>query len=103
MRPLFVFSFLQVVGLKEQKMVFPFGYITSHDKLNEKQLPSEPGAWFNVLKQEDANQLDIDRALADFNSLGCKSIKEYLGLLLTFTSQFVLTCFLTFSRILPKT
>ena len=71
------------VGLKEEKMIFPYGILEGLGLvLDDPELPDHGPKWFDVLKQEVVESRFVDEAKKTFHRLGCKSIREYLSLYL---------------------
>ena len=62
-----------------RKGVYPYEYMDSLKKLNEKQLPSKE-AFFSKLTGEDVSQDDYEHAKRVWNKFGCKTLRDYHNL-----------------------
>lgn len=71
-------AFCKLTEQNDAKFVFPFKSFTSHDFLQQKNLPSDQESWFNDLSQKQTSQADIERAHSDFKKSKAKNIGEYL-------------------------
>ena len=73
---------LEIFQCLEAKMIFPFGAFDGIDFLKQESLPTDKAKWFNDLKQEYISDKDIEKARADFKSIGAKNVGEYLKMYL---------------------
>ena len=71
-----------VIDKCTSKGVFPYSYISSHEKLQETCLPSKE-YFFNDLKDEHISDEDYNFAVNLFNEAGCANIAEYMVLYLS--------------------
>jgi len=60
-----------------QKGVFPYEYLDSFDKLNDKNLP-DIKEFYSSIKDKNITLEDYNRAIKVFNLLKCKNLKDYL-------------------------
>ena len=67
--------------LLTRKGVFPYDYVSSVDKLSEKQLPPKQG-FYSKLYDEDISDEDYQHAIKVWNTFGCKTIRDYHDLYL---------------------
>ena len=67
--------------LLTRKGVYPYDYVSSIDKLSEKQLPPKE-EFYSKLNDEDISDEDYQHALKVWNTFGCKTIKDYHDLYL---------------------
>ena len=68
-------------SLLTRKGVFPYDYVSSVDKLSEKQLPPKQG-FYSKLYNEDITDEDYQHAIKVWNTFGCKTIRDYHDLYL---------------------
>ena len=70
-----------MMGLKEEKGIFPFRYLTSIDKLMSPSLPRNVSQWWSELSDPDRQitQSQVDAAIADFDARGFANVGEYLA------------------------
>ncbi|CAH3028212.1 unnamed protein product, partial [Porites evermanni] len=68
-------------SLLTRKGVFPYDYVSSVDKLSEKQLPPKQG-FYSKLYDEDISDEDYNHAIKVWNTFGCKTIRDYHDLYL---------------------
>ena len=68
-------------SLLTRKGVFPYDYMSSVDKLSEKQLPPKQG-FYSKLYNEDITDEDYQHAIKVWNTFGCKTIRDYHDLYL---------------------
>ena len=68
-------------SLLTRKGVFPYDYVSSIDKLSEKQLPPKQG-FYSKLYNEDITDEDYQHAIKVWNTFGCKTIRDYHDLYL---------------------
>lgn len=72
-------SLASTVGLKQSKMIFPYGVLRGYgEALDEPVLPPSGPRWFDVLTQTVASPLQVAEAHRSFQQLGCSSIRDYL-------------------------
>ena len=64
-----------------RKGVFPYDYVSSIDKLKEKQLPPKEG-FYSKLNDEYISDEDYQHAINVWNKMGCKTIRDYHNLYL---------------------
>lgn len=70
------FSIDNEFRLIRQKGIFPYSYVDSFEKLNEKRLP-ERNDFFNMLQNKHVTQFEYKRALDVWNTFNCRTIGEY--------------------------
>ncbi|CAH3188041.1 unnamed protein product, partial [Porites evermanni] len=68
-------------SLLTRKGVYPYDYVSSIDKLSEKQLPQKEG-FYSKLYDEDISDEDYQHAIKVWNTFGCKTIRDYHDLYL---------------------
>ena len=66
--------------LMKQKGVYPYDYMSSFDKFNEKQLPKKD--FYNILNNEHISDKDYTYAKNVWKTFNLKSIGEYHDLFL---------------------
>lgn len=64
------------------KQSFPYEYITSYEKLLEKELPKERYNWISTLTNKCTSQEDIDKSHEIFKQYNCQNILDYSKLYL---------------------
>ena len=69
------------VLLLTQKGVYPYDYVSSIDKFSETQLPPK-SEFYSKLNNEDIPDSDYKHALNVWNTLNCKTIRDYHDLYL---------------------
>ena len=69
------------VNLLTRKGVYPYDYVSSIDKLTEKQLPPIE-EFYSKLNDEDITDEDYQHAIKVWNTFKCKTIKDYHNLYL---------------------
>lgn len=62
------------------KGIFPYEWLDSYEKLEDRWLPNEGDAWFNKLT---GTMMDEKQAFHDFVSEACTSVREYMVKYLT--------------------
>ena len=67
--------------LLTRKGVYPYDYVSSLEKLSETQLPPKE-EFYSHLNDEDISDEDYQHAINVWNTLGCKTIKDYHNLYL---------------------
>ena len=67
--------------LLTRKGVYPYDYVSSLDKLSEKQLPPKE-EFYSKLNDEDISDEDYQHAINVWNTFGCKTIRDYHNLYL---------------------
>ena len=70
------------LDLLTEKGVYPYDYMNSLSKFNDKELPSIQG-FCSKLSEEKTSQKDYDRALKAFNHFNLKNKGDYQDLYLT--------------------
>ena len=73
--------FKENTDLLTRKGVFPYDYVSSIHKLDEKQLPSKE-EFYSKLNDENISDEDYQHALNVFHTFNCKSIRDYHDLYL---------------------
>ena len=73
--------FKENTDLLTRKGVFPYDYVSSLKKLDEKQLPPKE-EFYSKLNDEYITDEDYQHALNVFNTFNCKSIRDYHDLYL---------------------
>ena len=73
--------FRQNLDLLTRKGVYPYDYISSIEKLTEKQLPPKK-EFYSKLNDEGITDDDYQRALNVWNTFNCKSLCNYHDLYL---------------------
>ena len=68
-------------SLLTRKGVYPYDYVSSLDKLSETQLPPKE-EFYSKLNDEDKSDEDYQHAINVWNTLGCKTIRDYHNLYL---------------------
>ena len=64
-----------------RKRVYPYSYIDSHKKFDEKTLPNVRSDWMNVLSgQIDVSEADVQLAQKIWEKFWCKTICDYHNL-----------------------
>lgn len=71
-------GFASCTGLQETKMNFPFSRFEDESFLRQTSLPPLAKDWFDTLRQEAPSQDSVDKALADFARLGCRTVGDFL-------------------------
>lgn len=61
-----------------KKQFFPYTYIDSLEKLNEKCLPQDLKEWKNDFSRNEFTQENLNYVNDIYDELGCNSIKDYL-------------------------
>ena len=74
-------AFKNNTSLLTRKGVYPYDYVSSVDKLSEKQLPPKQG-FYSKLYDEDISDKDYQHAIKVWNTFGCKTIRDYHDLYL---------------------
>ena len=73
-------SLASTVGLKQSKMIFPYGILRGYgEALDEPALPEAGPRWFDALSQTSASPEQVAEAHRSFRQLGCSSIRDYLN------------------------
>ena len=67
--------------LLTRKGVYPYDYVSSLDKLSEKQLPPKE-EFYSKLNDEDISDEDYQHAINVWNTFRCKTIRDYHDLYL---------------------
>ena len=67
--------------LLTRKLVYPYDYVSSFEKLLETQLPPKK-EFYSQLNDEDISDDDYQHAIQVWNTFKCKSIKDYHNLYL---------------------
>ena len=67
--------------LLTRKGVYPYDYVSSLDKLSETQLPPKE-KFYSQLNDEDISDEDYQHAINVWNTLGCKTLRDYHNLYL---------------------
>ena len=73
--------FKENTKLLTRKGVFPYDYVSSLEKLNEKQLPPKE-SFYSKLNDEHISDEDYQHALNVFHTFNCKTIRDYHDLYL---------------------
>ena len=73
--------FKENTDLLTRKGVFPYDYVSSIHKLDEKQLPPKE-EFYSKLNDENISDEDYQHALNVFHTFNCKSIRDYHDLYL---------------------
>ena len=68
-------------SLLTRKGVYPYDYVSSLDKLSETQLPPKE-EFYSKLNDEHISDEDYQHAINVWNTLGCKTIRDYHNLYL---------------------
>ena len=68
-------------SLLTRKGVYPYDYVSSLDKLSETQLPPKE-EFYSQLNDEHISDEDYQHAINVWNTLGCKTIRDYHDLYL---------------------
>jgi hypothetical protein len=72
-------SMAATCGIPEEKQIFCFDRLTSRAFLDEPRLPASAADWTQSLDPRKApTQREVDAAQADFDRLGCSSVKDFL-------------------------
>lgn len=72
-------SIAKTMRLPVCKMKFPFSFLSSYSRLDHPCLPTRLEDWHNVLNPSaSATASDIREAVADYDRLGCTSLRAYL-------------------------
>ena len=74
-------EFKKNISLLTRKGVFPYDYVSSIDKLLEKQLPPKE-EFYSKLYDENITDEDYQHAVKVWNTFGCKTLKDYHDLYL---------------------
>ena len=74
-------AFKSNTELLTRKGVYPYDYVSSLDKLSEKQLPPKE-EFYSKLNDEDISDDDYQHAINVWNTFGCKTIRDYHDLYL---------------------
>ena len=74
-------AFKSNTSLLTRKGVYPYDYVSSLEKLSETQLPPKE-EFYSHLNDEDISDEDYQHAINVWNTLGCKTIKDYHNLYL---------------------
>ena len=64
------------VELLTRKVVFPYDYVSSMEKLTEKQLPPKE-EFYSKLKDEGISDDDYQHAINVWNTFNCNPIRDY--------------------------
>ena len=91
----------ELLSLLTQKQFFPYSYITSPSKLEEKELPPLEKWRENFLNTKVVTQEEVDYANNVFRLFGCQSISEFYNLYLV-TGILILTSVMEAWRKLGK-
>ena len=75
------YAFRSNTSLLTRKGVFPYDYVSSLEKLSETQLPPKE-EFYSKLNDEDITDEDYQHAINVWNTLGCKTIRDYHDLYL---------------------
>ena len=67
------------VGMILRKGVYPYEYITSYDRLKEKQLPSKD-KFYSRLNSSHISNEDYDHAKSIWKHFGCRNLKDFTKL-----------------------
>ena len=68
-------------SLLTRKGVYPYDYVSTIEKLSEKQLPPKQG-FYSKLYDEDISDEDYQHAIKVWNTFECKTIRDYHDLYL---------------------
>ncbi|CAH3182390.1 unnamed protein product, partial [Porites lobata] len=74
-------EFKKNVDLLTRKGVYPYDYVSSLEKLSEKQLPPKE-EFYSKLNDEDITEDDYQHAINVWNTFKCKSLRDYHDLYL---------------------
>ena len=74
-------EFKSNTSLLTRKGVYPYDYVSSFDKLSEKQLPPKE-EFYSKLNDEDITDDDYQHAIRVWNTFGCKTMRDYHDLYL---------------------
>ncbi|XP_059225632.1 uncharacterized protein LOC106094284 [Stomoxys calcitrans] len=67
--------------LMRKKGIYPYDYISSHEKLNEKDLPARE-AFYNSMSDEECTVAEYQHAQQVWAKFNCESLKDYMELYL---------------------
>ena len=82
-------NFSTMMGLQEEKGIFPFRYLSSVEKLLSPSLPNNVSEWWSELSppNRQITQSQVDAAIADFEARGFSNVGEYLAYYLVTKKQ----------------
>lgn len=76
-------KFGQLFGLEQAKAHFPFGYLTSVERLSDSSLPDDLDLWRSELTGPRTTEEELravrSEAQAMWDALGCRTVRDYLA------------------------